>query len=71
MNWKNIFIVFIFLLVIMIVIEITKKITLSRCSVEKVKYRYLPRTFNEEMDEQPPIKDIYRNMFNNRDPWIF
>jgi hypothetical protein len=55
----------------MIVIEITKKITLSRCSVEKVKYRYLPRTFNEEMDEQPPIKDIYRNMFNNRDPWIF
>ena len=71
MNWKNIFIVFIFLLVIMIVIEITKKITLSRCSVEKVKYRYLPRTFNEEMDEQPPIKDIYGNMFNNRDPWIF
>jgi len=34
----------------------------------KVIYRYIPRTFNEDQDNQPPLGDLYNTMFYGIEP---
>lgn len=48
-------------------IEITRQYTRSE-NQEKIIYRYIPRTFEEEMNE--PVYDIFNTMFNQPSTWI-
>jgi hypothetical protein len=34
----------------------------------KVIYRYIPRTFNEDQDNQPALGDLYNTMFYGIEP---
>jgi hypothetical protein len=43
-----------------------------QCPPQKIEYRYISRTFQDEQDNPEPllsIKGIY-NMFENDSPWI-
>jgi len=35
----------------------------------KVIYRYIPRTFQEDQDNPPPLSDLFGNMFESAEPW--
>ncbi len=36
-----------------------------------VEYRYIPRTFKEEQNEPPILTDLYRNMFDGQQPYMY
>ena len=40
------------------------------CPAEKIVYRYIPRTFEEEQNEPVPPSEIYYDLFNNPSPWV-
>jgi hypothetical protein len=35
-----------------------------------IEYRYIPRTFEEEMTEPIYVSKIFENMFSQPSPWI-
>ncbi len=37
---------------------------------EKIIYRYIPRTLNEEQKEPAPVSDIFAAMFTQPSTWI-
>ena len=47
---------------------------MTRASIEtpkeKIVYRYIPRTFEEEQNEPVMISDIFKTMFSQPEPWI-
>lgn len=49
-------------------------IGLTRATIEtpkeKIVYRYIPRTFEEEQNEPVMISDIFKTMFSQPEPWI-
>ena len=40
------------------------------CPEEKIVYRYIPRTFEEEQSEPVPPSEIYYDLFNEPSPWV-
>jgi len=40
------------------------------CTREKIIYRYIPRTFDEEQNEPVYASDVFRTMFSQSSPWI-
>jgi hypothetical protein len=36
----------------------------------KIEYRYIPRTFDEEMDDRGYVSDIFATMFSQQSPWV-
>lgn len=66
---KNIIIIIIFLGILFIVIDIVK--TNKECPKNKIIYRYIPRTFDEEMNAPSFATDVYKVMFSQPDPWIY
>ena len=62
-------IIFILLIAgIFIIIDITKMY--YKCPKNKIEYRYIPRSFNDEQENIVPIKSIYGKMFDNPSPWV-
>lgn len=53
---------------IFIVIDVTKMY--YKCPPNKIEYRYIPRSFNDEQDNIVPIKSIFGKMFENPSPWV-
>jgi hypothetical protein len=41
----------------------------SVCS-DRIIYRFIPRTLEEDLDSPVPVTDVFRTMFNQPDPWI-
>jgi hypothetical protein len=37
---------------------------------DKIIYRYIPRTFEEEQRDPPLVSDIFETMFSQPDPWV-
>ena len=37
---------------------------------EKIIYRYIPRTFEEEQEDPVAISDIFETMFSQPSPWV-
>ena len=60
--------VLLFLAVIMIVIDVTK--INYKCPPNKIIYKYIPRSFEDEQENIPPLKDIFGKMFDNPSPWV-
>ncbi len=65
---KNVLIITIFIGLIFVVIDLVK--TDRECPPNKIIYRYIPRTMDEE-DESPAFaSDVFRTMFSQPSPWI-
>ena len=67
-NNKNIIIALLIIGSILIIIGITKRQT--ECPKQKIIYKYIPRTFEEEQDEPVYVSDIFETMFSQPSPWI-
>jgi len=55
--------------VILIAINITKDLT-PTCQKQKIIYRYIPRSFEEEQAEPVYVSDIFRAMFTQPSTWV-
>jgi hypothetical protein len=66
--YKNILILLIFIGIIFVVIALVK--TEQVCPPNRIIYRFIPRTMNEEMESPASVTDIFRTMFSQPDPWI-
>lgn len=66
--FKNILILLIFIGIIFIVIDLVK--TEKVCPKNKVIYRFIPRTLDEELNSPAFVTDIFRTMFTQPSPWI-
>lgn len=43
----------------------------EKCSnTEKIIYRYIPRTLEEEQNEPVFVSDIFKTMFTQQSPWV-
>ncbi len=51
-----------------IIIDVTKMY--YKCPPNKIEYRYIPRSFNDEQDDPVSIKSIYGIMFDRPSPWV-
>lgn len=58
---KGILLLFLFFGIILVIIEITKVDRV--CPQQKIIYRYIPRTFEEEMSEPVYPSQIFKSMF--------
>lgn len=65
---RTILLMFIFLGIWLITISITRNEV--ECPKEKVIYKYVPRTFEEEQNEPVYVSDIFEAMFSQPSPWI-
>ena len=54
--------------IILVAIDVTR--TNSAHQPTKIIYRYIPRTFEEEMDSPVYTTDILRTMFKQPSPWM-
>jgi hypothetical protein len=54
--------------IVFIIIEITKDTT--KCPGEKVIYKYIPRTLEEEQLNPVYVTDIFKTMFSQPSTWI-
>lgn len=67
-NIKLLFIFILLLAGVFIIIDVTKMY--YKCPLNKIEYRYIPRSFSDEQDQMIPVKSIYGKMFENPSPWI-
>ena len=65
---RTLIIVLLFLAFIMIVIDVTKMN--YKCPPNKIEYRYIPRSFEDEQENVVPLNKVFGKMFNNPSPWI-
>jgi hypothetical protein len=63
---KSLFIVLLLIGLIIIGIEIGK----GSCKNNKIIYRYIPRTPEEESQNPVDVEDIFKDMFQKSTPWI-
>lgn len=66
--YKGILILLLFVGVILIIIEYIR--SEKKNVIEKIVYRYIPRTFDEEQNEPIYPSDIFRTMFTQPSTWI-
>ena len=58
---------FMFIGLIMIVVGYLQSENINK--PDRVEYRYVPRTFEQEQASQPPILSVFGTMFSDRGPW--
>jgi hypothetical protein len=61
----------IFIGIMSITISLTTNINNDKkCPKEKIIYKYIPRTFEEDQDEPVYVSDIFQTMFTQDSPWV-
>lgn len=65
---KAVLLLFLICGIILIVIEVTR--VDRECPKQKIIYRYVPRTFNEEQNEPVYPSQIFQSMFTQPTAWI-
>ncbi len=65
---KIIILLILFIGILMITISIVKDSTY--CQKERIVYRYIPRTFENEQNNEVDVSDIFNAMFTQPSPWI-
>jgi len=66
--YKNILILLIFVGIVFVAIDLSK--SEKQCEPNKVIYRFIPRTLDEELESPAYVTDIFRTMFTQPSPWI-
>ena len=67
---NNILLFLIYCIIILVVMELVKLNTLTKCPKPLIEYKYIPRTFQEEQEEPVIIQDLFSDMFNKSSPWM-
>ena len=62
-------IILLFLIVGIIFISVGYVRDNIKCPPPVVEYRYIPKTFNEQQNEQVPVSSIFGTMFTDASPW--
>ena len=57
-----------FTAIIAIVYSLTK--AYNKCPEQKIEYKYIRRSFNQEQDDPVEIKKIFGSMFDQPSPWV-
>ena len=65
---KTIVLLITFIGILLITVAVVKDS--HHCQKEKIVYRYLPRTFNQQYDHPVPVSEIFEKMFRNPSPWM-
>jgi len=65
---KAILIIILVVGLIMIIVEFVR--TKQRCPKQQIIYRYIPRTLEEEQNDQAYPSEIFKAMFTQPTPWI-
>ena len=64
---KGILLFFLIIGIILIIIAVTQ--TQQLCPTQKIIYKYVPRTFDEEQDSPVYVSDIFKAMFTQPSAW--
>ncbi len=67
-NYRTLILFIFFFGLVLVISEIISNI--RETPKERVIYRYIPRTFDEEMDEPVFVSDIFETMFTQPSTWI-
>lgn len=67
---SSILLFLIYFIVMLVVMELVKLNTLTKCPKPIIEYKYVPRTFQEEQEEPVIIQDLFSDMFNKSSPWM-
>lgn len=65
---KHLMVILIFIGILFITVGVVKDN--QKCQDEKIIYRYIPRTFEEEQNEPVFVSDIFKTMFTQQSPWV-
>uniref|UniRef100_A0A6C0JAB6 Uncharacterized protein n=1 Tax=viral metagenome TaxID=1070528 RepID=A0A6C0JAB6_9ZZZZ len=65
---KSIILLFLFIGIIFMVIGYIK--TNQKCPPPIIEYRYYPKTFKQEMEDEVPVSMIFGKMFKDKTPGI-
>lgn len=65
---KAIIILLIFIGILFVTVSVVQNV--QKCPREKVIYRYIPRSFEEEQAEPVYVSDIFKTMFTQQSPWV-
>ncbi len=65
---KTLILIIIFIGIILLVVGLLKGS--EKCPEQKIIYKYLPRTFNEEQESPIYVSDIFKTMFSQPDTWV-
>lgn len=65
---KTIVVLLLFTGILLIIIDLVR--SAQKCPQQQIIYRYIPRTFNEEQNEQALPSQIFKAMFSQPSPWI-
>jgi len=66
--YKGLLTLLLFIGVMLVIIEFIR--TEQKCPVQKIIYRYIPRTFEEEQNEPVFVSDVFKAMFTQPSTWI-
>jgi hypothetical protein len=64
---KKLLVVMLFVGILFIVIDIVRE---NNAHHEKIIYRYIPRTFEEEQNEPVYVSEIFQTMFTQPSIWV-
>lgn len=68
--YKAIILVIIFIGILFVAIETTRVQVGLVEQKQKIEYRYIPRTFEEEQKDPVYVSEIFETMFSQPSPWI-
>lgn len=61
--------VFLLLIIGVIFIAVGYVRSNQHCPPRKIEYRYIPKTFIDEQNNQTPVLSIFGSMFQKSSPW--
>ena len=68
--YKPIILMFIFMGILFVAIDITRIKSGTSDKAAQIEYRYIPRTFEEEQNDPLYVSEIFETMFSQPSPWI-
>ena len=66
--YREVILLIIFVGILFVTIEIVKNT--DDCSKQKIIYKYIPRTLEEEEESPIYVSDIFSTMFSQPSPWV-
>jgi hypothetical protein len=67
---KAVVVLIMFLGILFVAVEITRIKAGMQKRQDRVIYRYIPRTFEEEQLDPIPVSDVFETMFSQPSPWV-
>lgn len=66
--YKTTILIILFLGMLSVAVELVK--TYNKAPKTRVEYRYIPRTYEEEITEPVFVSEVFDTMFSQPSPWI-